>query len=265
MNNNISGYWVGSLQGTNVGGVVATLQQKGTVVSGTIKINDPNFGLYTYHVTGKVGTDIRLTGRPDPRDKNEFISIGRASIVAHFTSPGRVSGMWRTSGGTEGMFQLQKMDEPRLPSENSVFIVHGHDDAPLHKVARLLAKFSLSVAVLREKVNRGMTLIEKFENFAAKAGFAVVILSPDDVGGLRGKDSETRPRARQNVILELGYFLASLGRSRVFVLSTGDVELPSDFVGVVYHPYDEAGGWQLVLARELKSAGYSVDLNLLTP
>jgi predicted nucleotide-binding protein len=85
---------------------------------------------------------------------------------------------------------------------------------------------------------------------------AVVLLTPDDVGD--AKDGDARPRARQNVILELGYFIGRLGRSRVCALKVGDIELPSDILGIVWTDFD-AGGWKLGLAKELGAAGYDFD------
>jgi hypothetical protein len=87
-------------------------------------------------------------------------------------------------------------------------------------------------------------------------------LSPCDMGRVKNA-KKLNPRARQNVILELGYFLGKLGRPRVCALKKSEVEDPSDFTGVVYVPFDEQNGWQTTLARELKTAGYSVDLNVL--
>jgi len=102
-----------------------------------------------------------------------------------------------------------------------------------------------------------MTVIEKIEKYS-DVDFAVVLLTPDDIGGKKG-DADLQPRARQNVILELGYFISKLSRANVCALKKGDVETPSDFAGVVYTPMDEAGGWKLTLARELKAAGISID------
>jgi predicted nucleotide-binding protein len=59
----------------------------------------------------------------------------------------------------------------------------------------------------------------------------------------------------------LGYFAARLGRQRTVVLTKGDVELPSDILGLVYEPMDVGEGWKLRLARELKAAGFAIDLN----
>jgi len=71
------------------------------------------------------------------------------------------------------------------------------------------------------------------------------------------------PRARQNVILELGYFLGLLKRHRVCALYKGNVELPSDYHGIVYVPMDDAGAWRLLVGRELRDAGFNVDLNII--
>ena len=67
------------------------------------------------------------------------------------------------------------------------------------------------------------------------------------------------------MILELGYFAGKLGRSRVFSLyrEGSKLELPSDIAGVIYTNYDAPGHWRLTLAKELKAAGYNVDLNKL--
>ena len=69
------------------------------------------------------------------------------------------------------------------------------------------------------------------------------------------------PRARQNVIFELGYFIARLGRKRVAALKQDSVEVPSDFSGVVYLPYDSNKAWKQALAKELKAAGFEIDWN----
>lgn len=141
-----------------------------------------------------------------------------------------------------------------------VFTVHGRDEAAREKVARFLEKLELKPVVLHEQPNKGRTVIEKFEDYS-HVGFAVVLLTPDDEGRLRNGKGDFKPRARQNVILELGYFLGKLDRERVCALVKEGVEWPSDYDGVVYIPLDDSGGWELRLIRELKSAGYDIDAN----
>jgi len=105
-----------------------------------------------------------------------------------------------------------------------------------------------------------MTVIEKLERHA-DVRFAVVLLTPDDEGRSLADAAGARPRARQNVILELGYFTGRLGRRAVCALHRGALELPSDYLGVVYVAIDEGGGWQLKLAKELRAAGFPIDMN----
>lgn len=140
-----------------------------------------------------------------------------------------------------------------------VFVVHGRDDAAKEMVARFLEKLELEAVILHEKPNQGRTIIEKFEGHA-EVDFAVVLLTPDDSGHPANMPAAAKPRARQNVIFELGYFIGRIGRDRVCALYKSGVELPSDFDGVVYISVDDRG-WRLDLAREIKAAGVEVDLN----
>ena len=74
-----------------------------------------------------------------------------------------------------------------------------------------------------------------------------------------------KTRARQNVIFELGLFIGKLGRRNVSVLyqEDKDFEMPSDYKGVLYTPYDTSGRWKFELVKELKNCGYDVDANKL--
>lgn len=146
---------------------------------------------------------------------------------------------------------------------NGVFIVHGHDTAAKSEVARFVGKLGLPETILDEKPGRGMTIIEKFEEYASNAGFAIVLLTPDDVGAAKDKRDDLKPRARQNVIFEMGYFVKGLGRGRVCAMSNEEVELPSDLAGVEYIHLDSNGGWKLKLVKELDAAGIAVDKSKL--
>lgn len=143
---------------------------------------------------------------------------------------------------------------------DDIFLVHGRADGPKQEVARfILEVVDRSPVILHEQVSGGMTVIEKLEHHAGRIGFAIVILTGDDEGRLKGTDDVLLPRGRENVVLELGFFIGRLDRSRVVLLHESDVTLPSDVLGVVYVRLDNAGGWKLALARELKAAGYPVD------
>ena len=142
-----------------------------------------------------------------------------------------------------------------------IFLVHGRDEGPKHEVARFIGVLGLDPVILDEQADRGRTIIAKFEEEARKVGFAVVLLTPDDEARLQGSETEFSPRARQNVIFELGYFARALGRKKVCALTKGEIEKPSDYDGVVYIPFDDSGGWKQKLLKELKAAGFDVDAN----
>lgn len=150
----------------------------------------------------------------------------------------------------------------KTPKGSKIFLVHGHDDAVLKGTALFLEKLGLSPIILHEEPSRGQTIIEKFEACSDDVGFAIVLLTPDDRGGQKDVSwKEQSYRARQNVILELGYFFGRLGREHVCALYTHGVEIPSDFSGVLWVEFDKNEGWQKKLAKELMAAGFSVDLN----
>jgi predicted nucleotide-binding protein len=146
--------------------------------------------------------------------------------------------------------------------EGPIFVVHGHGDARKYELMRLLDRaVSPGAVVLHEQANRGATILEKFERHAQEASFAVVLLTGDDEGRLRGGSTDLAPRGRQNVIFELGVFIGLLGRSHVVVLMDSDVEQPSDLYGLVYISLDSAGTWRHSLLKELSAAGIEVDFN----
>jgi len=148
------------------------------------------------------------------------------------------------------------------PSGIEIFVVHGRNDAVKLEVTDFVERLvERRPVILHEHASEGRTLIEKLEHYGNSAGFAIVILTGDDEGRMRGSEDLALPRGRQNVVLELGYFMARLGRSRVILLYESDVELPSDMTGIVYTRLDAGGGWKLTLAKELKAAGISIDVN----
>jgi predicted nucleotide-binding protein len=141
-----------------------------------------------------------------------------------------------------------------------IFIVHGSETLRAESVARTVENATgRKTIILREQPNLGRTLMEKFEQHAAEASYAIIVLTADDKG-CRATETDTRPRGRQNVILEMGYFYALLGRDHVSVLLQPGVEKPSDMDGIVYIAFDDDGAWKTELLRELQHARFDVRL-----
>jgi predicted nucleotide-binding protein len=151
--------------------------------------------------------------------------------------------------------------EKKIPNNsNRIFIVHGQNEGMKFEIANFLIKLGLEPVILHEQVNKGDTIIEKFEK-NSDVKFAIVILSDDDVGNSRN-NKKMNPRARQNVVLEFGYFLAKLGRDKVAVVKNNEnLEIPTDISGMIYIDYNKS--WKLELAKELQAVGFAIDLSLL--
>jgi CheY-like chemotaxis protein len=149
--------------------------------------------------------------------------------------------------------------DPLSATAQSVFIVHGHDDAK-EAVGRLIEKLGFRAIILQEQPNKGRPIIEKFEDHSDVA-FAVVILTPDDIGASQKERNNLKPRARQNVVFELGFFVAKIGRENVCALVKDDIEFPSDYDAVSYIRMESNGAWRNELAREMKASGLPVDMN----
>jgi Predicted nucleotide-binding protein containing TIR-like domain len=186
----------------------------------------------------------------------------RISSAATLSNPWRVSPTAKLIREVEGgkddhNFALPERIRPAPITSRKIFLVHGHADEVKQTVSAFLKTLSLDVVILHEQPNQGRTIIEKFEKHS-DVGFAVVLLTPDDIGAPVGDATKTRHRARQNVILELGYFIGKLGRGRVCSIYVSGVELPSDLHGVLWVAYDRDGKWQSQLAKEINAAGIEV-------
>lgn len=153
-------------------------------------------------------------------------------------------------------------DEP-----TKIFIVHGHDTVALEQLELILRRLGLDPFILQNNDGESRTLIEALEKrIYEEAAFGIVLMSPDDYGYSKNKTNEERqPRARQNVILEMGMIMASLGREKMVILKKGNLELPSDVNGVIYLEFNEHVKEVAVkLANRMKGAGIQIAENLIT-
>ncbi len=200
---------------------------------------------------------------------SEFESLSGTEPIDTFgMQRGHIEGLiaLHSGSGTSGSADQEALNMPgeqALPASlntRRIFVVHGHDGEAKETLARFLEKLGLAPVILHEQPNQGRTIIEKFEVSSSDVAFAVVLLTPDDLGCANQEEEHLRPRARQNVILELGYFMGRLGRMRVCVLHKGGIELPSDYQGVVYIELDSAGAWRTKLAQEFVEAKLPIDL-----
>ena len=165
---------------------------------------------------------------------------------------GELSSGWQPTPVSNGVSTVADASDER------VFLAHGSNSGARDTVARFLERIDVDPHILIEQPAMGRTLIESLEAFGS-SGFAVIIVTADDKGGLKDEDPTTYSlRARQNVIFELGYFVGSLGRHRVVALYEDGVELPTDYDGVKFIPF-RGEEWHVPLARELRAAGITIN------
>ena len=145
-----------------------------------------------------------------------------------------------------------KINQDKIIDSTNVFIVHGHDDAMKMAVSNFIRKIGLDPIILHEQPDGGRTIIEKFQDYSDVA-YAIILYSPDD------EMKSGKKRARQNVVLEHGFFISKLGRDRVvgLVKSPDEVEIPSDLSGVLYKPFNDT--WEFAVAKEMNYCGLNVD------
>lgn len=143
---------------------------------------------------------------------------------------------------------------PKTTNNKTAFIIHGHDNELKTEVQLLLKRAGVSSIVLHEQADKGRTIIDKIIGETQIAGYAIALLTPDDL------TQHGNIRARQNVILEVGFFLGLLGKERLRMIVKGEVEIPSDLQGILYEKHDNSGAWKIKLLKELQAVGIYVDI-----
>ena len=148
---------------------------------------------------------------------------------------------------------------------HKVFVVHGHDTTARDQLELILHKLDLDPFVLANTAGDGLTIIEALEREIGpkpeRVRFGIVLMTPDDVGYAKKDGHEkTEPRARQNVVLEMGMLISALGRSNVTILRKGHLEPPSDATGILYISFNEHVREAVPkLVDRLRSAGFNLD------
>lgn len=146
-------------------------------------------------------------------------------------------------------------DNVNTDNFESVFIIHGHNDGLKASVARVIERQGIKAIILHEQADEGATIIEKFEKHSDVSA-AIALFTADDIGCTK----ENKPKARQNVVFETGFFMGKRGRKRVILIAEKGVELPSDLQGVVY---TDSETWQFKVLKELKTMGFVIDYEKL--
>lgn len=144
-----------------------------------------------------------------------------------------------------------------------IFVVYGHNDIARTQLEALLRRWDIEPIILDQQASGGNTIIEKLEEYSNDVGYAIVLATPDDSGKSLSEE-DYKYRVRQNVVLELGMFLAKLGRNKVAILlkEAQNFERPSDIQGLIYIPFqNKVDEVSISLIRELSRQGIAIDSN----
>lgn len=152
--------------------------------------------------------------------------------------------------------ERKKELEKGIKNSKDIFVIHGHDEAKRRELVSLLKdRFNLNPIVLLDQPDQGLTIIEKFEKYASNCSYAFALFTPDDI--VTNGDKQYF-QARPNVIFELGWFYANLGRSRVCILDQASEQskIFSDLQGILRMQFNEnVSEKYLEIEKELKSLG----------
>ena len=184
------------------------------------------------------------------------ISLSNGGIVNCFNS-----GKYNVQGKAQEAVKAILENATAGCVNRKIFVVYGHDDIARTQLEALLRRWDLEPIILDQQASSGQTIIEKLEEYIADVEYAIVLATPDDEGKAK-TETNTKSRVRQNVVLELGMFLAKLGRERVAILlkEASEFERPSDIHGLIYIPFrDRVDEVSVNLIRELTRQGYKID------
>jgi predicted nucleotide-binding protein len=201
---------------------------------------------------------------------NWFPSTGTVSVQGKAVPKKRLQAAWSDYNGVSGAKAVAERPNenagsafmPTVQAGKKVFVVHGHDAVSREQLELVLHKLGLDPFVLANTGGGGMTIIEALEreigHKEGQARFGIVLLTPDDLGYAKKDGPEkAEPRARQNVVLEMGMLISAIGRARVAILKKGHLEVPSDANGILYLPFnDHVRETVPRLADRLREAGF---------
>jgi len=154
----------------------------------------------------------------------------------------------------------KKAENMEKSNTGKVLIIHGQDEEKKATVASFLTKLGLEPVIPHEEPSPGMDLMEKIVR-SPNVTFAIILLTADDYGYPKGRPEESKPRPKQDVIFELGFLIGRIGPNLVCALCEEGLDLPPEYKGNVFIPYDPGGLWKLLIARAMKMANVDLDMN----
>jgi len=155
---------------------------------------------------------------------------------------------------------LKKAENMEKSNTRKVLIIHGQDEEKKATVASFLTRLGLEPVIPHEEPTPGINLMEKIAK-SPNVTFAIILLTADDYGYPKGRPEESKPRPKQDVIFELGFLIGRIGQNQICALCEEGLDLPPEYKGNIFIPYDPGGLWKLLIARAMKMANVDLDMN----
>lgn len=196
---------------------------------------------------------------------NWFPATGRINFQGAAAAKGKLQELFGGAAMSTPSAAPAAIAAPAQKPKEKVFVVHGHDSVSREQLELVLHKLGLDPYVLANTGGGGLTIIEALESEIGghpdAARFGIVLMTPDDIGySKRDGEGKAEPRARQNVVLEMGMLISSLRRPNVAILKKGHLEVPSDADGILYIGFnDHVKETVPRLAERLNHAGFKID------
>lgn len=208
----------------------------------------------------KNGFTIENSGRVN--NCGTKLSVSNGSVVIIYDK-----GTYTVQGKNTDVIKKILSEEKQVCDNKKVFVVYGHDQISRTQLEAMLRRWDLEPIILDQIVSSGNTIIEKLEEYTSQVGFGIVLATPDDVGRAKTESEDNlKSRVRQNVVLELGMLLSSIGRDKVAILlkEEANFERPSDIDGLIYIPFkNNVEESKVSLAKEMNRHNYRIEISNL--
>jgi hypothetical protein len=183
---NFSGYWTGSFEGTNSGGLSFTISQDEKALSGFATTHEPAFGISEYTIIGEIGPPAKFQLLPTKQIQG--LIYGVIHVNCTLVNNEMLNGRWQSTTGTNGAFTARRYKDPALDQtwkaeHKNVFISYRHtdkeylDELTVH--LRPLEKSQRLDIWSDQRIKAGAQWKHEIESALQRAHFAVLLVSSD--------------------------------------------------------------------------------------
>lgn len=184
---NLSGYWTGTFEGTNLGGISVSIDQSGDTIGGIATMQEPTLGvLYKYVIDGQIKPTIKIHMKP--LSKYPHVIFGSINSDCELIDINTMLGKWQSSVGTQGIFKIRRYDGQGSGDAlkklcKNIFISYSHKDEIFYRDLLVhlkpLEKKGLIDAWSDQRIKAGSLWKKEITTALAGTHAAILLISPD--------------------------------------------------------------------------------------